>query len=312
MMRAGPPPQRRQRGVALIVALLVVALATVLIASLIDRGELALARTRNERLEAQAQAYAQGLEAYAARVLMQDWAANGGVHDSNQSMWAVPLPPTKVPQGLITATMHDRNGCFNLNNLVSADGKPNAPWPEKFGRLLAALRLDPRLADAVVDWMNAQPGSDDPYYLSQPLPYRAAKRGFAHVSELRLVKGFNGDVYAALEPHVCALPRGTKINVNTATVPVLMTLDGVATAELAQRIWQQGHAAYAELAEVDAIAPGSGRETRYYGVRSSYFLARGDITLDGLPFTFYSLIERRLAGGADGGIRVIARSRGSD
>ena len=39
MMRAGPPPQRRQRGVALIVALLVVALATVLIASLIDRGE---------------------------------------------------------------------------------------------------------------------------------------------------------------------------------------------------------------------------------------------------------------------------------
>ena len=39
---------------------------------------------------------------------------------------------------------------------------------------------------------------------------------------------------------------------------------------------------------------------------SSYFLARGDIGLDAVPFTFYSLIER---GG--GGIRVIERSRGS-
>lgn len=301
-----------QRGVALIVALLVVALATVMIASLIDRGELALARTRNQRLDAQAQAYAQGLEAYAARVLMQDWAANGGASDSNQSMWAVPLPPTPVPQGLITATMSDRNGCFNLNNLVGADGKPNAPWPEKFGRLLAALKLDPRLTDAVLDFMDTQPGSDDPYYLSQPIPYRAAKRGFVHVSELRLVKGFGGDVYAALEPHVCALPRGTRINVNTATVPVLMTMDGVSTIELAQRIWQQGRAAYASLADVTAIVPGIVGDSAHYGVRSSYFLVRGDITLDGLPFTFYSLIERRLGSGADGGIRVIARSRGSD
>ena len=62
----------RQRGVALLVALLVVALATVLIASLLDRGELGRARTRNQLREAQAQAYAQGLEVYAARVLQQD------------------------------------------------------------------------------------------------------------------------------------------------------------------------------------------------------------------------------------------------
>jgi len=38
---------KRQHGVALIVALLVVALAALLIAALLDRGELAQARTRN-------------------------------------------------------------------------------------------------------------------------------------------------------------------------------------------------------------------------------------------------------------------------
>ena len=301
----------RQRGVALLVALLVVALATVLIASLVDRGELAFARTRNQLLEAQAQAYARGLEDYAARVLMQDW-ANGGTSDSNASIWAIPLPPTPVPEGVIAATMRDRNGCFNLNNLVDADGRPNAPWPDKFRRLLGVLKLDPALADAVLAWMDPNPGSEDPYYLAQPQPYRAAKRGFVHVSELRLVKGVSGDAYAALEPHVCALPPGTKINVNTATVPVLMTINGVTTVEIAQRIWRNGRADYSDLSDLAGMVPGIGAEGRYYGVRSTYFLARGDITLDHLPFTFYSLIERRLGSGPNGGIRVLARSRGSD
>ena len=302
----------RQRGVALLVALLVVALATVLIAGLIDRGALGFARTRNELMEAQAQAYAQGLEAYAARVLQQDWVNSGGAADSNASPWAVPLPPTPVPDGLISATMRDRNGCFNLNNLVDANGMPNAPWPDKLRRLLGALRLDPALADAITGWMNPQPGSEDPYYLAQPVPYRQAKRTFIHVSELRLVRGVDADVYGALLPHVCALPSGTRININTATVPVLMTLNGLDTAEAAQGIAQQGKANYKSLADIAGQVRGIQAESRYYGVNSSYFLARGDITLDGQPFTFYSLIERRLGAGADGGIRVIARSRGSD
>ena len=142
-------------------------------------------------------------------------------------------------------------------------------------------------------------------------PYREAKRGFVHVSELRLVKGVNADVYGALAPHVCALPAGTRINVNTATPPVLMTL-GIDTLEAAQRIWQEGHANYTSLDELAAIVPAIRTESRYYGVQSTYFRARADITLDGLPFTFYSLIERRLGAGADGGIRVLARTRGED
>jgi general secretion pathway protein K len=264
-------------------------------------------------LEAQAQAYAQGLENYAARVLQQDWALNGGSKgDSSSSPWAVPLPPTPVPNGVIAGTMEDRNGCFNLNNLVDANGQPNASWPDKFRRLLGALRLDPSLTDAVIAWMNPQPGIEDPYYLAQPAPYREAKRGFVHISELRLVKGVNGDVYSALAPHVCALPAGTRINVNTATPPVLMTLPGIATLEAAQRIWQEGHASYASLDELATLLPAIRTESGYYGVQSAYFRARADVTLDGVPFTFYSLIERRLGAGADGGIRVLARSRGED
>jgi len=307
---------QQQRGVALIVALLVVALATVLIAGLLDRGELALARVRNEAREAQAFAYEEGVEAYAARVLAQA-AASGENTDSANSSWAVPLPPLPVPGGVLTASMRDRNGCFNLNNLLDASGQPSTIWLPKFQRMLRALKLDDNLAGAVVDWMRATPTPDERYYLQQEPPYRPAQRGFVHVSELRLVRGVSADVYARVAPEVCALPRGTPINVNTASVAVLMTLSSTVTEQLAKSIAQDGHANYSRVEDVGKLLPGqliecggtASQVTRCYDVKSTHFLARGDVQIDGLPFTFYSLIERDYNNGANGGIRVIERSR---
>jgi len=308
----------RSRGVALIVALLVVALATVLIAGLLDRGELAHARTRNSLREAQAQAYALGLEAYAAKVLMQDEAQGSGI-DSADSPWAVPLPPTPVPGGTISAVMSDLDGRFNLNNLDPSQAIAGT-WHDKFQRLLNALKLDPRLADNVVEWMNAPnagSANSDAFYLGQAIPYRTAQRTFLHISELRLVKGIDGDTFAKLAPHVAALPPGTTINVNTASVPVLMTLSRNVTAEIAQAIWQQGHAHFTATdlkSGLKSVAPdlwGHIENPACFGVKSSYFVARGQITLDDLPFEFQSLIERRV-GGVNGGVHVLQRSRATD
>ncbi|MDR3389161.1 MAG: type II secretion system minor pseudopilin GspK [Rudaea sp.] len=323
-----PPPRiAAQRGVALLVALLVVALAVVLIAGLLDRGELTAARTRNQLRTIQAEAYAQGLEDYAARVLMQD-DANGGQSDTSNDIWAVPLPPTPVPGGEITATMSDLSGRFNLNNLYPLFDTSKI-WFGKFQLLLIALKLDPNLAQVVVDWMSIDTGgggSSDGFYLALPQPYRSAKNIFFHVSELRLLQGVSGDVYAQLAPYVSALPPGTLINVNTASVPVLMTLSTLSpiTQQTAQALWQQGHANFQTLEAFQsaatgviadcgaAPAPGSTAQQQLcFSVRSTYFLARGQITLDGLPFVFYSVIERRRSG-PDGGYHVIQRSRGAD
>jgi general secretion pathway protein K len=309
-----------QRGVALIIALLVVALATVLIAGLLDRGELNAARVRNQLRQTQAQAYAQGLEAYAARVLQQAQ-ASGVQADSNTSPWAVPLPPTKVPGGDIAGTMRDRNGCFNLNNLIDRSGSVDAQWFAIFQRLLRVLKLDVKLADAVVAWMNNK-SADDPYYLQQEIPYRPSRQAMAHVSELRLVKGVSVEVYARLAPEVCALPRGSSININTASVAVLMSLADSVDEQVAKAIWQDGRAnlsninlAPSQLKFGNSPLPCPNADSKYcIDVKSTYFLARADITLDGLPFVYYSLIERLdgNSGTSNAGIRVIERSSGSD
>jgi general secretion pathway protein K len=297
----------------LLVALLVVALATVLIAGLLDRGGLVAARARNALRQEQAQAYARGLENYAAEVLVRAQDQGTG-YDAADSVWAIPLPPTPVPGGTIAAQMSDLNGRFNLNNLDPAYDTSQV-WRDKFKRLLTVLKLDPAIADRTVTWMDASvaTSTDDQFYLAEPVPYRRAGRAFAHVSELRLVAGVDGDSYAALASYVTALPPGTPINVNTASVPVLMTLGANVTREMAQAIWQQGSAHYQQTDDIRQAQPALRviEHPECYGVQSSYFRARGLVTLDGLPFEFDSLIERR-NGVANGGIRVLQRSRGGD
>jgi general secretion pathway protein K len=304
---------RRQRGVALLIALLVVALAAILIAGLLDRGVLTAARTRNTLRGMQAENYAKGLEDYAARVLTQD--QQSGDSDTSTDIWAIPLPPTPVPGGEITATMTDLDGRFNLNNLATPN---SAVWKSKFDLLLQALQLDPNLSQNVIAWMGNGTGSaSEAWYLGQTVAYRPSLRPFAHVSELRLVQGFDSATYARILPHVAALPPGTTININTATVPVLMTLDEKLTEQTAAAIWQEGHATFGSIGELasppyNILTVNAGAEM--YGVKSRFFLAHGDIALDGLSFTFYSLLERNLGfGPASGaGIVVLQRWRGGE
>lgn len=307
---------RNQRGVALLIALLAVALAVILIASLLDRGELAFARTRNVLRGEQALAYAEGLEAYAAQILMRDL-TDGAELDSNNEPWTFPLPAQEVPGGLISASMRDLNGCLNLNNLVLAD---QPVWRDRLDHLLVALELDPALAGAIVDWLDGdtniddEGGAEDSAYLAQAVPYRAANRTFAHISELRLVRGVSGDVYARLSPEVCALPPGTSVNLNTASIAVLMSLDSRMTAALAARIHQDGQARWTSVenalseARAQNVVIGN---TAGLGVASNYFLARGEITLDDVPFPFSSVLER-VSGTTRGGVHVLQRGRGGD
>ncbi|HVF35618.1 MAG TPA: type II secretion system minor pseudopilin GspK [Candidatus Saccharimonadia bacterium] len=301
---------RHARGVALLSALLVVALATVLVAGILDDGNSGLARTRNLARSEQADALAAGLEEWALQVLLRDL-ANDGRRDFRDDSWAAGVPPTEVPGGRLVGRMTDLGGRYNLNNLVK-DGARDPVQLERYARLLRALKLDPALAESTLDYLDPdgerEPnGAEDPHYLVQDPPRRAANRTMAHASELKLVRGVTRDVWAALAPHVVAVPAGTAINVNTATAPVLMAIvDGLSDGA-ARRIAEGAH--YSDLAgfqsEIEQLGlapfPPLGVD-----VASDYFIARADIALDGIPIGYSSVIERR-----DGRLRVIGRARGT-
>lgn len=305
---------RRQRGVALVVAVLLVALATLIVASLIDTTDLAFARTRNLMREQQAHAYARGLETWALDGLRRDHNEEPGV-DSNSDLWARPLPPFDVPGGQLAGRLRERNGCFNLNHLV-ANGVADPIARRRFDRLLRALKLAPDLADAVVDYADgdgepAPRGAEDMAYLIANPPRRAANQAFAHVSELRLVRGVDAEVFGTLEVHVCANPAESPINLNAATPAVLMGLVENLDEVRARQLNDEGRARMSsveafvgKLQQFGLVLDGGPVQV---GVGSDQFQAEALVVLDGIPFRYYSRIAREQEGH-----RVIYRSRGID
>ncbi|MBL0028916.1 MAG: type II secretion system minor pseudopilin GspK [Rhodanobacteraceae bacterium] len=305
---------KRERGVALIVAVLLVALATLIVASLIDTTDLALARTRNLVREQQANAYARGLETWALDWLRRDQNEEPGV-DSIGDLWARPLPPLDVPGGRISGRLRERNGCFNLNHLV-VNGMEDALARRRFERLLRALKLPPELADAVIDYADIDSeagtrGAEDMAYLLARPPRRSANQAFVHVSELRLVRGVDDAVFRVLEGQVCTNPQDSAINVNTASPQVLMSLVENLDEGQARKLNDEGQARMAtidafdaKLAQLGLVLDGGPVKV---GVASDQFVAEAVVELDGIPFRYYSRIER----GARSAI-VSARSRGVD
>jgi general secretion pathway protein K len=307
----------RPRGVALLAAVLVVALATILIAGLLDRAGLGQARALQSTRAAQAQAYQQGLELWAARILRDDGANDGA--DSRVDAWAQPLPPITVPEGVITGRMRDLDGCLNLNGLWH-DGSEDATAIARLERLLAFLELDPGLLDAIVDWLDEDDrsrrggGAEDAAYAALDPPRRAGNGPFVHVSELRAVAGVDAEVWQALAPHVCARPDpASALNINTASALVLRSLHPDIDAALAQRLYSDGQArfpsvdAFAQaLSEAGLVQPleGGGQGL---GVTSRWFVAEAQIVLGDVPVNLYSLLERRPE---DGLVVVHARSQG--
>lgn len=309
------PGFARQRGVALLAAVLVVALATILIAGLLDRGRIGQARALQYSRTAQAYAYQQGLELWASRLLRDDVASDSAT-DHLAEPWAQPMPPVDIPEGRIFGAMRDLDGCLNLNALWSpADSQDARVARARFARLLVVLELDATLLDAVVDWLDSDDiaetgGGETARYVALDPPRRPANGPFAHVSELRSVLGVDSERYQRLAPHVCARPdRDAQININTATAPVLASLaDGIGMA-LARRLHRDGRASYdspadliRELAEAGIPVPPG--ESPYLRTSSRYFVAEAEIQQGEISARLYSLIDRHQ------GIRVLARSQG--
>ncbi len=304
--------RERQRGVALLAAVLVVALATVLIAALLDRSEATFARTRNTLRAEQGWELMRGVEGWAADALRQDFQNEPGI-DSAEDAWAQQLPPIDLPGVRIFARLRQVSGCLNLNDLHRNDAD-DAVAIARMDRLLRALKLNPAIAAQIADWIDTdtnqrQQGAEDSAYATRRPSYRAANRPFAHVSELRLLAAMTPESYAALAPHVCALPAGSALNLNFASEAVWISLAEQITPSMAQRLARDGRARYESIDRVGQELQQLGvppLPLTGFGTQTDWFVLEARIVADGVPFLYSSLLQRR---GRQ--VYVVARSRGT-
>ena len=222
---------KQQQGIALITILVMVALATILAATIAKRQANTAENTAYLMRQNQSLLYAKSAEAFFLELLVDD-ANNAGAIDHLQENWAKPMPAFPVEDGFVSGTLQDESGKFNLNSLVNDEGVPNPQAKLWFEKLLLRVGLPEKLSEAVIDWQDADDeisgtmGAENSYYQGLPQGYLAANSKFHNVEELKLVRGFEDQKYLQIVDYVSALPASdSKVNVNTAPAMLLASLD---------------------------------------------------------------------------------------
>jgi general secretion pathway protein K len=294
-------PRSRQRGVAVLTAMLVVAIGTIIAVNLMWQATLDLRRTESALAADQGLMYMQGAEAWAADILRQDL-VDSPTSDHLSEPWATKLPPLPVDGGVIVGRLEDLQGRFNLNNLVKADGTQNDLARKEFERMLLLLQVDPALAGAVVDWLDADTdlrfptGGEDVTYAGADPPYRTANSMITSASELMAVSGFTKEIYAKVAPYVTALPIGTKLNVNTASAVVLASLsDDIDVAAAEGLVEQRNDGPFADIDKTfeGLVEP---RVLKEIDGVSQHFLLTATVTLGTNQLTMRSVLQRDASG----------------
>jgi general secretion pathway protein K len=274
-----------QHGVALVLVLLIVAMATTIAAFMVQQQAFWQREMENGRDRAQARRIAEAGIDWARAVLADDASVNPGV-DNAREMWAMQLPAIPVEGGEVQGTIVDQQGLFNLNNLV-ANGVLSAPDLARFQRLLATLGLPQELGNTLVDWMDANSetmpnGAEDEYYMSLDKPYRCANLPLSDIGELVWVRGFDATTIQRLQPFVSVLPvSNTAVNVNFAPPEVLMAiLPGLTLQDARQLALQASSTPFMSLADFLQRLPKTVIQdsTLLLSVSSQYFMVTGYAT----------------------------------
>jgi len=322
---------RAQRGVALITAVLVSALAAIVAAAMLSSTNLSIHRAATLSDTERAWWYADGIETWVKSLLMLD--RDNSKIDYLGEEWAKGERVLPVDEGTLRGGITDLQGRFNLNNLGAGSNEQDPSFQKykaQFQRLVQsidALKQLPTdgIAEAIHDWVDSgdgdQPmgfgGAEDSEYTTLQPPYRTANRPMTSVSELLAIKGVTKEIYLGLRDYVCVLPeQNTKININTASLPVLMSLSASSNSSLAQfaqdRIdkpiddggetgfWNDHFPA----AQATDIGP-SGITTH-----TEYFLLHGEAFIGSSHLALYSVVHRPKQNGALPA--VISRSQDLD
>ncbi len=264
---------KRNRGAAILAAILVVAIAAASSAGLLYSQSLWLQEATLSADAAQSRVAARAGIAWAAAVLRQD-ALTSSI-DHLHEPWTTPLPVTQIEGAQIAGSIHDLQGRYNLNNLVRA-GVSQPHEIARYKRLLAALELPQALAATLADWMDADAepngadGAEDAYYLALANAYRTSAQPLVDLNELLRVKGYTHNVLSTLRPYVSALPSPSAINVNTAPAETLMLVaDGLTLADARLLTAARERIYFRDLADFRARLPQSAYPLIADGVRTT-------------------------------------------
>jgi len=283
---------RSQRGAAVVMAMLTVAIAATLVAGTFWRQEVWLRRVENELSFAQAQWLMRGVIDWARVILAED--ARTSRVDHLGEPWALQIADTRLDDSsgtpaYLTGGMQDAQAKYNLRNLVGPDGIVPAEL-EVLRRLLAFAEVPETLAGPIAQRVldgvpvpagESGPGESRPTSTGESLGARRQALPLRTLDDLLSVPQIGVAQVQALRPYLTVLPRPTPVNANTASAQVLAGAIAELSLPDARRLLaSRDRAHFKDLHDVLSRMSGQPLQadpTRV-GTDTQFFLMQGHIT----------------------------------
>jgi general secretion pathway protein K len=319
-----PRLRQRQRGVAIVTALLLTTLAITIVASLFWQQQVQIRSIENQRLQLQKQWVLRGALDWTRLILRED--ALHSTVDHLGEPWAVTLAETRLdqyvengatsdtPDATLSGGVIDAQSRLNLTNLCCDNGKARPAEVAAFSRLLKNLQLNPSLAQAAADLMVSSQSKSTATTSTQnsgttatssmmgqstPQPMKVL-----YVDDLLAAPGFTPEMISKLRDFVVVLPESagyTKINVNTAPAEVLSArIDTLSMAEAATVVVARERAYFKDIADFkqrsgQANATNATNAAQIDGttdVKTQFFLVNGNVRMNRAAMNMQALIKR--------------------
>ncbi|WP_114786017.1 type II secretion system minor pseudopilin GspK [Vibrio tetraodonis] len=308
--------RRSQKGVALIVILLLLAVMVSVAASMADRLFTQFKRAQNQINYQQAYWYSLSVEALAKYGIEQSYQDNPDSINLSQP-WANEFNSLPLDYGTVSGKLIDAQACFNINALAglgASAGASQVPFlVARFQNLLEELEVENYQAETISqslweytdsnDSVNSPSGAEDSYYEGLSPAYLSANTLLADSSELRAVKEVSGDAMEKINSMICALPTSDlRLNVNTipaehAALLVAMFYPNLSASQAKEILDGRGPDGWASIdnfmsqAALSSLSDEVKKEVKkYLSVDSKYFEMDAEVLVDNSRVRLRSLL----------------------
>jgi len=301
-MKQQPIQRKRQRGAALLLAMIIVTLIATMAAGMVWQQWRAIQVETAERARAQSAWILSGALDWAGLILKEDARPSAPHVDHLGEIWATPLAEARLstflaadkdntedgPEAFLSGSITDAQSRFNLRNLIR-DGKVWQPNLEVLQRLCENVNVAASVAETIANGLrDAFTPAGRPGAPADP-PLRPER-----ISQLTWL-GVDAQALQRLEPYIVLLPQTTLVNINTASREVIAAaIPGLNVGDAERLVQYRQRTPFKKQQDIQDQLPGRKAEdlAAVVGWESNYFEVRGRLRLADRVLEQRSLIER--------------------
>ena len=236
-----------EKGLVLILVLIIVAILTVLVADFTFSTHIDLEISKNSLNDIKAQYIAKsGITVISSTMktnnleeLSELASLVEGVElgEGQEALWSFTVPSFPVGDGVVSLKVEDERSKINLNSLVNPssnkmDFQVFTALTELFRFLEVEDEKSSLFINSLVNWLDRglvgaqndqrSQGANKGFYNSLENPYEIKDGQLDSVEEIRMIEGMDEDFYEKIKDYVTVYPQNKFVNFSTASKPVIM------------------------------------------------------------------------------------------